>query len=771
MQEKLVDSPLSANDEPHTGTVQLTACRARSFAGPQPSAAPAFSRVLGCALLAWLTTTSGSALAAPPSAPASPGAAQPSDPNTFEKAASLEQLSLVDLMDLDIKTTTATRSVAVTVDRAPSTIAVITREEIDRYGYRTVPEALATVPGLFIVDDLVTSNVAIRGIHAGTDSWSRTVKFMIDGVPVQYQSNGGALFGPEFIPMDAVQSIEVIRGPASALYGANAFLGVVNVITRTPEAGVHATLSTSTGVVQGNPSLSDGAVLSYRGIDKRPFWTMLSVQGERLDRSGLAPADSSPQRNLYTGRTSEHDISRPIALFGKLGWNGREFGNVRFDAIYQQTDASTAFSEIGVLQPGARTARSNSVFRVDYQLPVAITYDPFSTNNHSVTLHAWGDYGVGRALDKELLVSPGSQIHRNRSAWSVGTGTEVSYVIGPHSLLLGFDHLSVHDSGDELIDINPKTGVRTSRNRPEELAITNLGLFAQVMTTPWEPIGLTASVRQDDNSEWGKAFTYRAAGVARIFEWLSLKAMLGTSFVPPAPSQLNAVPLVLDGGIDGNPSLGSQTAKTYEGAIQTRPLPQLRIDLTGFTTDIFDRVENISVGQLQRAVNLTDSHSRGFEVSGQWRQGPVTLQADVAYQKTELEDPDLPNFRWRLAYDDNAVGGKRPPNFPEVLSHQRVALTLPKHHFEVAASGQYVGSRKATVANIALKGESYELDPYFVLGMHVRTLGLSLIGDRLTELSLHGENVLNTKYGHAGAHGVDIPGLGPSFFLRLKQEL
>jgi iron complex outermembrane receptor protein len=724
-----------------------------------------------------LTTTAPAGLRAQPGkAPSDADSAasrgeESTETTTVEQSARLDELSLVDLMDLDIKTTTATRSVAVTVENAPSTIAVITREEIDRYGYRTLPEALATVPGLYIVDDHVTANLAIRGIHAGTDSWSRTVKFMIDGVPVQYQSNGGALLGPEFVPMEAVQAIEVIRGPASALYGANAFLGVVNVITRTPEAGVRATLSTAIGSVQGNASLSDSAMVSYRGIEKRPFWALAAVQAERLDRSGLVAADSSPLAELYRGRESEHDVSLPISALGKFGWNGREYGSLRLETIYQETDAHAAFGEIGVLEPDARIARSNAVGRLDYHLPIVTVDDRSSDKRHTLNVHAWGGYGVGQALDRELLVSAGDQIHRERAAWNVEAGTEVSYVLGPHSVLLGFDHLRIHDSGDEIVDIDPETRLRTSRNEPESLRITNLGLFAQLMTYPVKPLGITASVRRDDNSEWGSAVTYRAAGVLKVFDELSLKAMAGTSFVPPAPSQLDAVPLVLDGGIEGNPELQSQTARTYEASVLTRPIESLKFDLTVFSTDIYDRVENISVGRLQRAVNLTDSQSRGFELSGRFRHGFLTLQADVAYQKTVLEDPELTNFRWELAYGEDAVGGKRPPNYPELMSHQRIALTLPEYHVEVSASGEYVSSRKATVSNITLNGESYELDPYFVLGMHVRTLGFSLLKNRDTELSLHGQNLLDTKYEHAGTRGVDIPALGRSVFVRFKQEL
>lgn len=690
---------------------------------------------------------------------------------TFEQAARVDELSLADLMDLDIKVTTATRSVAVTVENAPSIMSVVTREQIERYGYRSVPEALASVPGLFIVDDLVTSNLAIRGIHAGQDSWSRTVKFMVDGIPVQYQSNGGALVGPEYIPMDAVERIEIIRGPASALYGANAFLGVVNVITRTPDKGVRATLGTSGGGINGNLSIGDSALLSYRSEHKRPFWALAAVQAERLDRSGLAPGATSPQGDRYAGRTSEHDLSRPVAAFGKIGWQGREFGDARIETIYQQTDANALFSEIGVLEPDTRIARANSVTRLDYRLPLVSTYGSHLGWKHSLDLHAWGGYGLGRTLDRELLVTAGDRVHRARRTSNVDVGTEFNYQFDRHSILVGVDHQRVADDGDTLFDIDSTTGEGIQRNDPSPLDITNVGVFGQAMIYPWKPLAITGGIRLDENSVWGRAVTYRGATVLDIFEKLYLKAMVGTSFVPPAPSQLNAVPIVLRGGVEGNPNLDSQTARTYEAAVLARPLTDLELDLTIFRTQIFDRVENVAVGQLLRAENLTDSTSRGLELSGRWHYGPLTLDADVAYQRTELADPELTTRPWRLAYGEGAVGGKRPPNFPEWLSHQRVALTLPDQYVELAASGMYVSSRKATVANITFNGESYLLDPYFVFGLHVRTLGLELLRDRVTEVSLHANNLFGANYAHGGNYGVDIPAVGRVIFLRLKQDL
>ena len=82
----------------------------------------------------------------------------------------------------------------------------------------------------------------------------------------------------------------------------------------------------------------------------------------------------------------------------------------------------------------------------------------------------------------------------------------------------------------------------------------------------------------------------------------------------------------------------------------------------------------------------------------------------------------------------------------------------------------YVGARKATLPNIVFNGESYELDPYFLLGAHLRTLDLQPAPGHTTEVSLHVENLLDTQYAHGGNWGVDIPGVGRSVFLRVKHE-
>src|SRR4030095_16915571 len=96
------------------------------------------------------------------------------------------------------------------------------------------------VPGLYCIDDYVTADCGVRGISGGERGYSKVLKVMIDGQPVSFRADTTSFLGPELVPIDLVERIEVVRGPVSALYGANAFFGAVNVITRRAEDGTRA---------------------------------------------------------------------------------------------------------------------------------------------------------------------------------------------------------------------------------------------------------------------------------------------------------------------------------------------------------------------------------------------------------------------------------------------------------------------------------------------------------------------------------------------------
>lgn len=680
----------------------------------------------------------------------------------------LDDLSLVEILQVDERVTTATRSIPIDAELAPSILSVITREQIARYGYRTIPEALASVPGLFLVNDFTTYNLAIRGIHAGPDSWSRMVKFMIDSKPVQYMATGGALLGPEFVPITAVERIEIVRGPASALYGANAFLGVVNVITRKPERqGLNAVLVAEGALVRDNLGGGGGAYLRAQTRGRRPVWLTLALHAEQLDRSGLAVPTQSPNALDYAGQTSRGDLSTPASVLLRAGYDGGAIGDFEIESVLQRLHAHSAFNQVDVLQQRALISQVNSVTRLDHRLPLYDTWSWGPELRQQLQLHSWVGLALAQTLDDELYVTDRASVHRKRRQQWIEGGAELSYVVGPHSLLAGVEAQGLDDPGEVIFDQVESSDTRMARNVADPVSTHSVSAFAQAIAYPWQPLGLTASVRYDRGNIIGDAFTYRLSSVLQALDGLVLKAALGTSFVPPALSQLYAIPLTLPGGVVGNPELRNQQAQTAELSVQAQPVSALRVGVTGYRTQIQDRVENVPQGNFVVAANQESSLTLGLELEAAVDVDRFGLEANLSLQDTELEEPAVTGFRWDTVYGSDPT----PPSFPRWLAQLRGHVAIPEVHLDAALSGLLVGERKATAENILIRGERYNLPAAFVLGLHVSTRGLELWGQRETRASLHVEDLLGTGYLGSGAMGVDLPAQGRSVYLRITQEL
>ena len=131
----------------------------------------------------------------------------------------------------------------------------------------------------------------MRGINGGARATGSVLKLMIDGMPVDYRPTTGNFFGEELIPLAVVERVEVIRGPASALYGANAFLGVVNVITRT---GQRPWRARGSRLRHGAASTRAAAAAAMVGGGSEHPGRAGAAQLRYSDRSGLTLPALSP---------------------------------------------------------------------------------------------------------------------------------------------------------------------------------------------------------------------------------------------------------------------------------------------------------------------------------------------------------------------------------------------------------------------------------------------------------------------------------------------
>jgi iron complex outermembrane receptor protein len=184
-----------------------------------------------------------------------------------------EEVSLEELLEIEVVTAGKKPQ---KLKEAPATISVITSEEIHESGAIDIPALLRMVPGIDVLEITPPDqNINARGFNG---LMSNQMLVLIDGRSVYWDFYGMVVWDSFPIDMEEIKRIEVIRGPGSVLYGANAFSGVVNIITYKPEEINNTILSMSAG----NVGVVRGSLLHSGGAGD--FSYKLSLAGEERDR-------------------------------------------------------------------------------------------------------------------------------------------------------------------------------------------------------------------------------------------------------------------------------------------------------------------------------------------------------------------------------------------------------------------------------------------------------------------------------------------------------
>src|ERR1051325_1966749 len=190
--------------------------------------------------------------------------ARAADAGANAKPRDLTELPLEALMDIEVPTVYGASKFEQKATEAPSSITVISSDEIKRYGYRTLADVLQSVQGFHVSYDRNYAFLGTRGVNLG--DFNSRMLLMVDGHRVNNDLTDGAFIDTAFIlDIDLIDRVEVIRGPGSVLYGNNAFFGVINVITRkgrqidgVEASGEYGEFDTYKGLVTIGKSFTNG---------------------------------------------------------------------------------------------------------------------------------------------------------------------------------------------------------------------------------------------------------------------------------------------------------------------------------------------------------------------------------------------------------------------------------------------------------------------------------------------------------------------------------
>jgi outer membrane receptor for ferrienterochelin and colicins len=743
-------------------------------------------------------------VAAAPDAPDPAPSPAPSEEKSPAPGASDSRAAVEIEEDLRSRVVTAAAKREQTVPNAPGVVEVITAEEIARAGYRSVGEALKPLAGVVVYDDYVHSNVGVRGIFGGERAGSRIVKVFVDGQPVAYRPSSVNFLGPEMLPIELVERIEIIRGPGSVLYGANAFLGGINVVTKSAEAfipseafeaaeGVGLVVRGGAGTGQASAQVSGAAPPSAPGLGAFGSFAAaaqtsgLEVVGgatrQRDDRSGLALPDSSPRfkatdSSYRQDPYSRGDVAQPTSAYARAGYSSPSIGRLRVFGVYQRLDCQGEFQDRNTLSHDNTVAVTNAVLRADLERRLG----------RAVVLRIFGAFSAGQPSDHYSVkgTEAGTGLRLDEGYRAVDTGLEIQAAAGRWlQLLAGADFTWDEEKRPvalkvDLADsVNARSGTAlVVAGEPGKIPFRNAGIYGLLTLTPFSELegsglrdlGITAGARYEANSVYGSTVNWRGGLVLPLGEQWYVKALGGSSFKGPSAEELYGVALpLLDGDLAGNPNLRPQTALTLEGVLGFQPSRYFSASAVAYYSDVRDQIRyEFAVGNTGPKVpqNMTRQQTGGVEVQvrvakpvERWTLGGF---ANATLLNTTVERP---------VGQSTAVAAVRPDLYPPFTANLGIDARYRPSLLGLYIEGRLLGPRPSSRDNEhvnRLQMQSYDLPTAFTLDAALSTDPIALGSAVRLRAQIRVANLLNAQYALPGFYGFDIPGRPRTFSGQLE---
>lgn len=474
-----------------------------------------------------------------------------------------------------------------------SASTVITGEELERRQIRHAADALRTVPGLAVTRSGGVGSqtqVRVRGAEANQ------VKVIIDGVEVNSLSAGDFQF--ETLLAENIERIEVIRGPQSGIYGANALAGIINIVTKkgtqTPKVSAQ---------IEGGSLGTYGVSATASGAGEHGY---LSITAARRETDGFNIARSG----------SEEDGSQQKTIFARAGISPTDYFRVDVMGRYQEnlaeTDPDSPFDGLPDDISGETDLREQILGRISAELD---TFE--NTWTHKFFADYFEDDFVSNGATFGLFENFGE---RRRFGY-LSTLRLTSDVIVPASHVF----VGLYEKLDESFESN-FGAVRAARG--------NTGFAGEYQGAFAEQVYIAANIRHDDKDSFEDATTYRLAGAYRIpGTGTRVHASYGKGITDP--TFFEQFGFTLD--FQGNPDLKPEESVGWDAGIEQKFLDgRVTADLTYFEAELTDEI----VGFGQTVINqIGESERRGIELALSAHLTPE-LVLNGTYTYTDATDPD-----------------------------------------------------------------------------------------------------------------------------------
>lgn len=518
------------------------------------------------------------------------------------------------------------------VQDAPASISVVPRAELEKKAYRDVTDALRDVPGVVITGGASGSDISIRGMA------SAYTLILVDGKrqnsrETRPNSDGAGIEQGWLPPMQAIERIEVIRGPMSSLYGSEAMGGVINIITRKVHQEWTGSLRTE-GTVQEDSKSGN----IYQGN----FYLAGPIKQDML---GLQIYGQESRRNedeILNGFNKQNTSSGTVKL--TLTPSANHDFTAEFSRTLQERTSTPGKSM------AAETCGKNGKCT-----PNEISTSKYSRNVFSVGHNGrWGQAVSNTYVQREEIDNPGRSMFLKNTEFN----TQWSLPLGNHMLTSGFQYLH-----EQLRDTNNQYKPDVSRLSREQWSV-----FAEDEWSMTDNFALTGGVRMTHDENYGNHWTPRLYGVWHATEQLTLKGGVSSGF--KAPSLRSAVAdwgQITGGGggvpavIVGNPNLKPEKSLSQELGVVWDNQNGMVNSLTFFNTNFKDKISetrrctdpdglpncHVFPGDqgykfISDRVNVDKAIMRGVEASTTWSiTDDLRLAANYTYTYSKQKSGDF----------------------------------------------------------------------------------------------------------------------------------
>jgi len=705
----------------------------------------------------------------------------------------LFEMDIEELMEIEVETVTTASKFAQKVTDAPSSVTVITADEIRLYGWRSLADILRSAKGFYTSYDRSYERIGVRGFSLPGDTNTR-ILILVDGFRMNENVRGHGGIGHEFLlDTDLIERVEIVRGPGSALYGSNAVFGVINVITKDGKG------------IDGFEFSGDMFTEKFKRLEaQRGRITYGKEFDNGLDWLVSASLYGRDGRRMYYPHFNERDPEEPPdpgQIWPPDGYtrNDDEFFHKFFTKLtYDEFTLEAGFSrrkkEIPTAPKGAVFEPEYHQWKFDTQAFVGLTYEhefsdtssilgrlSYNAYNHRRKLQYWSpqwweydDYGY---------VTNPSQFDR-RGTWFNGELQFTHEPIENHKLTWGveFQYNGRQDMymtrrGDEVILADPcdedseVLGYNSWMNKLLDVQKNSRtwGLYVQDEWTMSDTLALNAGVRYD-NIEGPLARDTINPRFALINNWsdtTTAKLLYGTAFRSPTIQEVyyeDESDELEQTSADSRGGLDSETIETYEFVLEHYFKPNLRGSLSLFHYKLLNFINNewIATPTSQNWQNWGMAQASGLEagLDGKWENG-IRARASYSFVDTRYREPRYSIVDEEAYLDEKTPG--RMPNSPLHLAKLNLIVPIVENKVFAGFEAQY-NSRRGTTWHwrwndedepIAVKRKTND---YLLANLTITWLDVV----KNMDISFGVYNLFNTRYYH--------PAWGDNELLSIEQN-